>query len=121
MAICWLQQSERRGACLQAEAKRFLGALARKAELQGKEEFTVSELFDVADLIELGVPDLSDFIDQLNDAGPDSCWLAYLDRLSTQGSLQQAQTSGQYEGAISALLQECQNKISNFKTPRHGA
>ena len=54
---------------LQAEAKRFLGALSKKAELKGSEQFTIEELFDVADTVELAVPDLSNFIGQLNEAG----------------------------------------------------
>jgi len=53
----------------QNEAKRFLAALSQKAELRGSEEFTVAELFDLADTLELAVPDVSDFISQLNDAG----------------------------------------------------
>lgn len=54
---------------MQAEAKRFLGALSKKAELKGSEQFAIEELFDVADILELNVPDLSAFIDQLNEAG----------------------------------------------------
>ena len=55
--------------CLQNEAKRFLAALSKMAELRGSEEFTVAELFDMADTLELAVPDVSDFISQLNEAG----------------------------------------------------
>ena len=53
----------------QAEAKRFLGALSKKAELKGSELFAIEELFDIADILELNVPDLTAFIDQLNEAG----------------------------------------------------
>ena len=58
--------------CLQNEAKRFLAALSKRAELRGSEEFTVAELFDMADTLELAVPDVSDFISQLNEAGKHS-------------------------------------------------
>ena len=54
---------------LQAEAKRFLGALSKKAEMKGSELFAIEELFDIADTLELNVPDLTAFIDQLNEAG----------------------------------------------------
>lgn len=54
---------------LQAEARRFLAALGNRAKLQGSSEFAVAELFDVADSLELRVPDLSSFIEALNDAG----------------------------------------------------
>ena len=54
---------------LQAEAKRFLGALAKRAEMKGSELFSIEELFDMADTLELNVPDMSAFIDMLNDAG----------------------------------------------------
>ena len=54
---------------LQAEAKRFLGALSKKAELKGNEVFAIEELFDIADVLELNVPNLTTFIDQLNEAG----------------------------------------------------
>lgn len=37
--------------------------------MQGSVEFGVEQLFDMADSLELAVPDLSSFIDQLNDAG----------------------------------------------------
>lgn len=53
----------------QAEAKRFIGALSKKAEMKGSEQFSIEELFDVADTLELAVPDLSDFIGQINEAG----------------------------------------------------
>lgn len=53
----------------QNEAKRFLAALSKRAELRGSEEFMVAELFDLADTLELAVPDVSEFISQLNDAG----------------------------------------------------
>ena len=54
---------------MQAEAKRFLSALSKKAELKGSEQFSIEELFDIADILELNVPDLTAFLEQLNEAG----------------------------------------------------
>ncbi len=53
---------------LQAEARRFLSALGRRAEQAGN-AFTVHQLFDLSDHLQLKVPDMRDFIDQLNEAG----------------------------------------------------
>ncbi len=58
------------GKSKQAEAKRFLGALARRAEvLHNDGLFPVEELYSVADTIELQVTSMHEFIQQLNDAG----------------------------------------------------
>jgi DNA-binding MarR family transcriptional regulator len=53
---------------LQAEARRFLSALSRRAEQSGN-AFSVHQLFDLSDHLQLKVPDMRDFIDQLNEAG----------------------------------------------------
>ncbi|DBA93068.1 TPA: DNA replication licensing factor mcm8, variant 3 [Trebouxia sp. C0005] len=52
----------------QAEARRFLSALGRRAEQSGN-AFSVHQLFDLSDHLQLKVPDMRDFIDQLNEAG----------------------------------------------------
>ena len=53
---------------MQAEARRFLAALGRRAE-QGGNSFSTHQLFDLSDHLQLKVPDMRDFIDQLNEAG----------------------------------------------------
>ena len=53
---------------LQAEARRFLSALGRRA-VQSGNSFSVHQLFDLSDHLQLKVPDMRLFIDQLNDAG----------------------------------------------------
>ena len=53
---------------LQAEARRFLSALGRRAAQSGN-SFSVHQLFDLSDHLQLKVPDTRAFIDQLNDAG----------------------------------------------------
>ena len=53
---------------LQAEARRFLSALSRRAEQSGN-AFSVHQLFDLSDNLQLKVPDMRDFIEQLNEAG----------------------------------------------------
>lgn len=57
------------GKSKQAEAKRFLGALNRKTMQLQKAILTTSELYEVADDIELRVESLIDFFESLNDAG----------------------------------------------------
>ncbi|KAL3137863.1 DNA replication licensing factor mcm8 [Trebouxia sp. C0009 RCD-2024] len=52
----------------QAEARRFLSALGRRAAQSGN-SFSVHQLFDLSDHLQLKVPDMRLFIDQLNDAG----------------------------------------------------
>ena len=53
---------------LQAEARRFLSALGRRA-VQAGNSFSVHQLFDLSDHLQLKVPDMRLFIDELNDAG----------------------------------------------------
>lgn len=53
----------------QGEAKRFLGALARRAEAEDRALFSIAELFSIADDLELNVPDTREFIESLNEAG----------------------------------------------------
>ncbi|KAG6550803.1 hypothetical protein Mapa_007707 [Marchantia paleacea] len=57
------------GMSKQKEAKRFLSALQQRADLQQNAVFTIAELYSLADEIELRVPDLNTFIDNLNQAG----------------------------------------------------
>ena len=54
---------------IQGEAKRFLAALCRRAEQSGDNMFSVHQLFDLSDHLQLKVPDMREFIDQLNEAG----------------------------------------------------
>ena len=56
----------------QAEARRFLSALGRRAAQSGN-SFSVHQLFDLSDHLQLKVPDMRVFIEQLNDAGMLSC------------------------------------------------
>ena len=53
---------------MQAEARRFLSALGRRA-VQSGNSFSVHQLFDLSDHLQLKVPDMRIFIEQLNDAG----------------------------------------------------
>ena len=53
---------------MQAEARRFLAALGRRATESGN-SFSVHQLFDLSDHLQLKVPDMRQFIEQLNDAG----------------------------------------------------
>ncbi|EXC16277.1 DNA replication licensing factor MCM8 [Morus notabilis] len=57
------------GMSQQKEAKRFLSALNKQSELQQKDCFTISEIYSLADRIELRVPDLDTFVDNLNSVG----------------------------------------------------
>ncbi|KAL3150551.1 DNA replication licensing factor mcm8 [Trebouxia sp. C0010 RCD-2024] len=52
----------------QAEARRFLSALGHRAAQSGN-SFSVHQLFDLSDHLQLKVPNMRLFIDQLNDAG----------------------------------------------------
>jgi len=52
-----------------AEGKRYLGALRRAAERRADSAFTLSELYAIADDLEVQVPDLGDLIEELNAAG----------------------------------------------------
>lgn len=53
----------------QGEIKRFLAALGRRAQQSGDNTFSVHQLFDLSDHLQLKVPDMREFIDQLNEAG----------------------------------------------------
>uniref|UniRef100_A0A7N0VDJ5 Probable DNA helicase MCM8 n=2 Tax=Kalanchoe fedtschenkoi TaxID=63787 RepID=A0A7N0VDJ5_KALFE len=57
------------GMSQQKEAKRFLGALNKQAELQQKDCFSISEIYSLADRIDLHVPDVDTFIENLNTVG----------------------------------------------------
>lgn len=53
----------------QVEARRFLGALAKRCQLSGSTLVNTAQLFTLADDLELTIPDMSDLIAELNDAG----------------------------------------------------
>ena len=53
----------------QKEAKRFLGALAKRCQLAGGNTVTAPQLYALADDLELAVPDMEAFLGELNDAG----------------------------------------------------
>lgn len=57
---------------MQAEARRFLSALGRRAAQSGN-SFSVHQLFDLSDHLQLKVSDMRLFIDQLNEAGMFLC------------------------------------------------
>ncbi|CAN1805553.1 Probable DNA helicase MCM8 [Linum perenne] len=57
------------GMSQQKEAKRFLSALNKQSELQQKDTFSISEIYSLADRIELRVPDLDTLVENLNIAG----------------------------------------------------
>ncbi|KAK1320493.1 hypothetical protein QJS10_CPA03g01306 [Acorus calamus] len=57
------------GMSQQKEAKRFLNALNKQSEMQRKDCFSVSEIYSLADRINLRVPDIDSFIDNLNSVG----------------------------------------------------
>lgn len=58
------------GRSQQAEAKRFLGALARQAqELHNDGLFSLEDLYALADKMELQVHSTDEFLSSLNDAG----------------------------------------------------
>lgn len=63
------KESLRRLVCMQAEARRFLGALAKRCQLSGSALVSTAQLFALADDLELAVPNMSDLIAELNDAG----------------------------------------------------
>lgn len=51
------------------QAKRFINALQRKAELQSKSVFTVSEMKEVAAAANVQVADFFSFLSNLNNQG----------------------------------------------------
>ncbi|KAI0498640.1 hypothetical protein KFK09_019530 [Dendrobium nobile] len=57
------------GMSRQKEAKRFLSALHKESELKHDECFSISEIYSLADMIGLRVPDVDTFLDNLNSAG----------------------------------------------------
>ncbi|RYR03318.1 hypothetical protein Ahy_B06g082200 isoform D [Arachis hypogaea] len=57
------------GMSQQKEAKRFLNALNKQSELEQKDCFSISEIYNLADRISLKVPDIDTFIDNLNSVG----------------------------------------------------
>ncbi|OVA18173.1 Mini-chromosome maintenance [Macleaya cordata] len=57
------------GMSQQKEAKRFLSALNKQSELQQKDCFSISEIYSLADKIDLRVPDMDTFVDNLNSVG----------------------------------------------------
>ena len=57
------------GASKKAEAKRFLGALSRIANVERRATFQIHELYSVADDLELQVEDMTALIDSLNESG----------------------------------------------------
>lgn len=54
---------------MQSEAKRFLVALEKRCQLAVTSEVSVAQLHALGININLSVPDMDAFIDQLNDAG----------------------------------------------------
>ena len=63
--------------CPQSEAKRFITALEKHCQLANTNTLTVSQLYALASDINLAVPDMESFIEQLNDAGGPCVCLAY--------------------------------------------
>lgn len=57
------------GKSKQAEARRFMLALRHTAQEKQDSYFSEAELCDLADHVDLGVPDIRSFIDMLNDSG----------------------------------------------------
>lgn len=57
------------GMSQQKEAKRFLSALNKQSELEQKDCFSISEIYSLADRIDLRVPDIDTFVDNLNSVG----------------------------------------------------
>ncbi|KAK4798089.1 hypothetical protein SAY86_030415 [Trapa natans] len=57
------------GMSRQKEAKRFLSALCKQSELQQKDCFSISEIYSLADRINLRVPDIDTLVDNLNSVG----------------------------------------------------
>lgn len=53
----------------QKEARRFLGALAKRCQLAGSNLVTTAQLYALSDDLDLTVPDTGAFIGELNEAG----------------------------------------------------
>ena len=54
---------------LQTEGRRYLAALASRAQIRGSAQFTVAELVSISDSLDLNVPDIYAILDELNEAG----------------------------------------------------
>ena len=54
---------------VQSEAKRFMAALEKRCQLAASCEVSVGQLYALGDDINLAVPDMEVFIEQLNEAG----------------------------------------------------
>ena len=54
---------------MQSEAKRFMAALEKRCQLAGSSEVSAAQLCALGSGINLSVPDMEAFIDQLNEAG----------------------------------------------------
>ena len=54
---------------MQSEGKRFVTALEKRCQLMGSSEVSVAQLHALGSKINLTVPDIDAFIDQLNEAG----------------------------------------------------
>ncbi|EIE22419.1 hypothetical protein COCSUDRAFT_56102 [Coccomyxa subellipsoidea C-169] len=54
---------------MRKEARRFLGALAKRCQLAGSNLVTTAQLYSLADDLDLAVPDTGAFIGELNEAG----------------------------------------------------
>jgi DNA helicase MCM8 len=54
---------------MQKEARRFLGALHKRCQLAGSNIMTVAQLYAIANDLDLAVPDMETFMQELNDAG----------------------------------------------------
>ncbi|MCL7036690.1 hypothetical protein MKW94_027520 [Papaver nudicaule] len=57
------------GMSQQKESKRFLSALNKQSELLQKDTFSISEIYSLADKIDLKVPDIDTLVENLNSAG----------------------------------------------------
>lgn len=51
------------------EAQRFLRAVAAFGNSHQKNELSMTEIYGIADNIELQIEDIQDFVEQLNEAG----------------------------------------------------
>lgn len=54
---------------VQSEAKHFMAALEKRCQLAASCEVSVGQLYALGDDINLAVPDMEVFIEQLNEAG----------------------------------------------------
>lgn len=54
---------------MQSEAKRFMAALEKRCQLASSSEVSAAQLCALGSSIDLTMPDMEAFIDQLNEAG----------------------------------------------------